>query len=808
MRVSALMMETAEQQREFGSAIGNFRESLRNLLERQKDVQTIVRDREILVNRTLRLSAKKPSDKDHDKHMAKLDEASRELGACEQALKQEEAALSGVKARTLQEALGMRLRAQEDLGQLYVETAREGLDLLTQLDMQAITSIERSRPLSPIGSVASPAPDNFSPPQSPYQQPQDHLAPPAEDIPPVNGGGAAGLYEAPEQQQHTRQRTTSNARHTMAVPPTVQEDDQESQDSSALEEAMLAQNTTAHRNSAFGRSHKRGDSSDYGGTDNSKSNKKKGGGLFGSLGRLFKPRDQDRDEDGTPTKKSSKKGGSGWSTNIDRNASVQAALNQKAAKEERPWSPSRGRGRRGSDSSDEQDRRKLVKVVNKQRPNIWTPDPTTDMSPPSSLKPKSRKRADSYSGTTAGLAIPRTGRKAMSDSGLPDEPAQPTKVKKKKPAGSSSLKSPPLSRSASSATANTVTPKKPKRASAQPAQDSWHPRAQPGGMHHAPSLLSVVSDHDEAPQQSASTRKYLTSPANDGNRPSAVKRAKSTKSTTSTKTKQRPASMVEATRSDYPTSGTTSDLTTLALPSAAAFKHNSQNLSNQEDGSGLTTLHLPSASASRAHVAGSTLSLPTAPPPVSSMQHLEVPDRDQAPQKPQMKRSASSASASRASTRAVPVRSQSSTGLRPEPALLERPPPSHAAHREPQQATLAPALRGRDSKPKPNGILHSPGGTVRSLSPESTVSRRKSVRIQEGDLPPTASHPDMARAYDAPAPVDKGKTRASEADIQGWSSAPRRYANDTSDEEEDDVAEYRAVRFLGLSLLVKEARWC
>lgn len=793
MRVSALMMETADQQRDFGEAIGSFRESLRNLLERQKDVQTIVRDREILVNRTLRLSSKRPNDKDNDKHRAKLDEASRELGACEVALKQEEAALSGVKARTLQEALGMRLRAQEDLGLLYIETAREGLEMLTQLDMDAITSTVRSRPLSPMGSpLGSPIPDQFSPPLSPQQQgARDGALPPTDDIPPIDGydGAAAGI-------DHSRQRTTPAVRHSMAVPPTVPEDDNETEDSSAAEEAMLARNVTPHRNAAFGRSHKRGDSSDYGGTDTSKSKKK--GGLFGSLGRLFKPRDSPHDEDGTPTKKSNKKG---WSTNIDKNVAVQSALNEKAAKSERPWSPSRGR--RNSDSSDEPDRRKLVKVVNKKPRPVWTPDPTTDMSPPTSVKgkTKSRKRSDSYTGTPQfSLPMSHAPRKAMSDSGLPDEPAQPVKMKKKKSAAAktSAASSAALSRSPSSATAATATtvttPKKPKRASAQPQQDAWHPRSQPVGLHQAPSLLSVVSDDGEAHHQSASNRRYLTSPANDALKP-PIKRSKSVKSTTSTtKPKQRPASMAEATRSDYNMPNT--ELTTLALPSAAAFKHNSQNLSNQEEGNGLTTLHLPSASASRAYVAGSTLTLPSAPPPVSSMAHLSVPERSpNPPQKPQMKRSSSSTSASRTPTKSAPARSHSSMGLRSEPSLVERTPTHHTA-----SSSLAPPASGartRESKPKLNGILHSPGGTVRSASPDSTVSRRKSVRIQEGDMPPSASSRAIPDSFEPPAPesvfVDKGKNRASEADIQGWSSA-RRLADDTSDEEEDDVAEYRAVR--------------
>lgn len=761
MRVSALMMESADNQRSYGQAIGNFRQSLENLLERQKEVQTILRDREILVNRVLRLSQKRPSDKEHEKHAAKLDEASRELGACETALKQEEAALAGVKARTLQEALGMRLRAQEDLGMLYVETAKEGIELLEQLDMEAIMTADRGRPWSPARSpLASPA---MSPSMSPRQVRGHNGLPPVDDIPSLNG--------TEDEEIHQRQRTHSNAQHSsMAVPPAVPEEE-EPQDTSD-DEVKFDKNTVAHR--AAAQKHKRGPSSEYGGTD--KGAKKKGG-LLGSIGRLFKSRESNEDDrEGKPTKKSGRKGAAGWETSIERNVAIQGAINKKAAQTERPWSPSRGR--RDSASSDEMDKRKLVKVVNKKRPAIWTPDPTTDAQP----KTKPRKRADSFSGTAPDFTLPmyHNPRKAMSDSGLDAAPAKPVKVKKKKKASPDGN----LTRSPSSATAvSTATVKKTaKRSTVSSATPADVSSVRSADMQPQASLLSVVDDPNEP---SPASRKYLTSPANNQFKTNeGMKRTKSTKSVASSKTaKAKPASMFESPRSDMrlPDSGTGEGLTTLALPNAASYRHAGAHTtqSTQDD---LTTLSLPSASASRAYVAGSTLTLPTAPPPVSSTpQQLEVPELN----RPQMKRSASTNSgragavSKRHSQQPGPTRSPSSP-LKPDASIMNGRP----------QSVVHEPVRGREMKAKPNGILHSPGQIVRSMSPESTVSRRKSVRIQEGDTP----FPSVNHSHGPPDSImgGKGKNRATEDEMATW-APPLRRGNVSSDEDDDDIAEYRRV---------------
>lgn len=817
MRVSALMMECADTQRNFGQALASYRDSLNDVLIRQKDVNTILRDRQILVDRVLRLSQERPSDKKHEKHAEKLDAASKELGACETALKQEEAVLSGVKARVLQQAMGMRLRAQEDLGLLWQDTAREAMELLDQFDMEAITSPNRSRPWSPAAAanspLASPVPDRQA-----LSPANGHSALP-HDIPPLNGydDEEQDFMEPPAPQHHSRQRTDSAVRRGMMdVPPTVMEEDQPGVGSS--DEDQEPSQLVAHRNDnnnnrqQGGRGHSRGPSSDFEGTDmtgNSKGSPSKKKGLFGSLGRLFKPREGDDGKPGSASKKSKQQ--KGWNTSIDKHVAQETAQNKLAASKERPWSPSRGR--RGSDSSDDEpDKRTLKKVVNKNRPPLWMPDPTQDMRPTVTKPKKTKKRSDSFSGSTApnfSLPMYEKPRRAMSDSGIADnlEPAQPKKVKKKSTKATGTT-SPGMSRSPSAASAQptvtTPTQKKSKRASAMPGSaDTWQPKNSPSMPTETPSLLSVVSDHGDAGASPLATRKFLTGAPNEG-----MKRSKSTKSVSS---KKRPVSVAESTpakpRTEVktPTSGATADLTTLALPNAAAYRNARQSGVTGAPTDDLNTLALPSASASRAFVAGSTLSLPTAPPPVSSMpqyhqqqQHLQVPEATEHASRPQMKRSASSASSNRKSG----SKRASSAGLRPEPALLAQ---QHAPAPAPAPAQPPASPRGRTesmpAKAKPNGILHSPN-SARSLSPVSTMSRRKSVRIQEDGDRPFPSLDDSlpsATVGDNYASSNKGKLRASEDEITNWGQEPRRRrGNESSDEEDDDIDMYRSVSVLEL----------
>lgn len=114
-------------------------------------IKTVVRDREILVGRLIKLGNKKPADSALDSHQQKLEDAQRELTACEGAwwlrwtclrelttdtaayLQDEEAALTGVKRRTFREALAMRMKSMGELGKVMEDSAREAIELLSQL---------------------------------------------------------------------------------------------------------------------------------------------------------------------------------------------------------------------------------------------------------------------------------------------------------------------------------------------------------------------------------------------------------------------------------------------------------------------------------------------------------------------------------------------------------------------------------------------------------------------------------------------------------------------------------------------------
>ncbi len=53
------------------------------MLDRETALKTVVRDREILVNRMIKLNNKKPAESALEAHQAKIEDAQRELTACE-----------------------------------------------------------------------------------------------------------------------------------------------------------------------------------------------------------------------------------------------------------------------------------------------------------------------------------------------------------------------------------------------------------------------------------------------------------------------------------------------------------------------------------------------------------------------------------------------------------------------------------------------------------------------------------------------------------------------------------------------------
>lgn len=83
MRITQLLANCADSQRRYLSSLSVYRSSLKQVLERESTLRTVVRDREILVGRLIKLGNKKPGDSAIETHQLKLEDAQRELAACE-----------------------------------------------------------------------------------------------------------------------------------------------------------------------------------------------------------------------------------------------------------------------------------------------------------------------------------------------------------------------------------------------------------------------------------------------------------------------------------------------------------------------------------------------------------------------------------------------------------------------------------------------------------------------------------------------------------------------------------------------------
>lgn len=136
--LSEILASVADAQRTHVQALEGYRSALKDVLDREQSIRSVVRDRDILVGRLIKASKKKVSKKDsglsQEEKMEKVNAAQRELHACEQVLASEEAALVGVKRRTFKEALTMRMKTMGDAGAATVEAAKEAILLLDEFD--------------------------------------------------------------------------------------------------------------------------------------------------------------------------------------------------------------------------------------------------------------------------------------------------------------------------------------------------------------------------------------------------------------------------------------------------------------------------------------------------------------------------------------------------------------------------------------------------------------------------------------------------------------------------------------------------
>ncbi|CAD6975935.1 unnamed protein product [Tilletia controversa] len=137
--ISEGLDSVASAQRTHVQAIEGYRAALKDVLDREQSIRSIVRDRDILVKRLIKADQKRAKSaasdpsKDAERHQKHL-HAQRELAACEDALEAEENALIGVKRRTFKEALTMRMKTMGDAGAAMVEAAKDAIILLDSFD--------------------------------------------------------------------------------------------------------------------------------------------------------------------------------------------------------------------------------------------------------------------------------------------------------------------------------------------------------------------------------------------------------------------------------------------------------------------------------------------------------------------------------------------------------------------------------------------------------------------------------------------------------------------------------------------------
>jgi len=157
IRISQLIATCSDSQRLYLQALSAYRAALKEVLAREQALRTVLRDREILVNRLIKIGNKKVKDGQEADHQHKLDDAQRELQACESAstshdlpppllapfltpstlraafLQEEEIALATAKRRSFRHGLQQRMQSMVELSRVMEDCAAEAVAILAQL---------------------------------------------------------------------------------------------------------------------------------------------------------------------------------------------------------------------------------------------------------------------------------------------------------------------------------------------------------------------------------------------------------------------------------------------------------------------------------------------------------------------------------------------------------------------------------------------------------------------------------------------------------------------------------------------------
>uniref|UniRef100_A0A0K3CK34 Uncharacterized protein n=1 Tax=Rhodotorula toruloides TaxID=5286 RepID=A0A0K3CK34_RHOTO len=219
IRISQLLSTITDSQRLYLTSLTTYRSSLKDVLAREQALRTVVRDREILVNRLIKIGNKRPKDGGEREHEAKLEDAQRELQACETFLQEEELALAHAKRRSFREALNARMQAMNALSHVMDDCSVEAVDILSTLQGDSFerTGADGDVQLRREYDLGSDAGDSIAPSQSASQAMS--RASSSSSLSSLNLQQAPPIPHNPQIDSSSRSRTRSTSPNRAAQVP-------------------------------------------------------------------------------------------------------------------------------------------------------------------------------------------------------------------------------------------------------------------------------------------------------------------------------------------------------------------------------------------------------------------------------------------------------------------------------------------------------------------------------------------------------------------------------------------------------------
>ncbi|KAG1824924.1 uncharacterized protein BJ212DRAFT_1524718 [Suillus subaureus] len=177
----------------YNQAVENWRDQLGHLIKLEEDIAAILRDREILITRLIKVSKSSKTTRDprsslvlpsgstsftslpstnstlHGSSNTKLLQAQEELRACENHLATKELELEALRISIAREGLGARCRALIDCGWAWGEMGKEGLRALQSLN--APSPDGKEPPLSSFPLHSHSPSTSITPKQKPLRSP-------------------------------------------------------------------------------------------------------------------------------------------------------------------------------------------------------------------------------------------------------------------------------------------------------------------------------------------------------------------------------------------------------------------------------------------------------------------------------------------------------------------------------------------------------------------------------------------------------------------------------------------------------------